>query len=74
MADCELVSIGRMCLLVGVMEKQLRKLCDRKPEKVPHAKVGLVRVFDVRDVAKIRKACIEAGYLQAANEVACGAK
>jgi hypothetical protein len=64
-----------MSLLVGVMEKQLRKLCDRKPEKVPHTKVGLVRVFDVRDTAKIRRACIEAGYIQRATlEVGCGAK
>jgi hypothetical protein len=53
-----------MALMVGVLEMQLRRLCNRQPETVPHAKMGLVRVFDVNDVEKIRAACVAAGYLK----------
>jgi hypothetical protein len=64
----ELVTIGVMSLRVGILEMQLRKLCNRG--KVPHKRVGRTRVFDTADTEQIRKVAIDAGYLKPMSEVA----
>jgi hypothetical protein len=53
-----------MALLVPVLEQQLRRLCIKQPEKVPHTKIGRNRVFDLKDLEKVRKVCREAGYVE----------
>lgn len=54
-------TLGKLALLLGVQEHQLRQLANRG--KVPHSRAGRFRLFKESDLPKIRQACVDAGFL-----------
>jgi hypothetical protein len=59
--DDQLLSIGPMARLCGLLEKQLLKLCNRS--LVPYRRVGSTRIFAASDAPAVRAAAVAAGYL-----------
>lgn len=69
MSGAKYLSIGTVAVRIGVPESRLRRLCNRAPEKVPHARVGTVRAFREEDLGAIRQACVEAGLVEGTQAI-----
>ncbi len=57
------LTIGPAAIALGVLEAQLRRMCNRA--EIPFQIVFGRRVFDVSDLDTIRAACVRRGYLPA---------